>query len=333
MEGEFELHPKQASTVAPLVDGVYFELVAITVFFTLLIAILLMYFAIKHRRRSEDEQPRPVAGSLRLEIVWTVVPLLIAMYIFFRSAGVFMTMVTPPQDALEINVVGKQWMWTIHHTTGQKEINYLHVPAGRPVRLTMTSQDVIHNFFVPAFRVKQDVLPGRYTTLWFQATMPGKYRLFCSEYCGTNHSSMIGWVEVMEPAAFQAWLEGPADGSLASEGRKLFLKLQCQTCHSGDARARAPLLESIYGKQVPLDDGTNVKADEEYLRESIVNPRAKVVAGYKPIMPPYSRLGEEDLLRLVAYLKSLGPGQTPPRVERGEPPAEYVPDEPSKKGK
>jgi cytochrome c oxidase subunit II len=331
MEGEFELHPKAASTGAPLVDGLYFELVGITAFFTVLIAVLLLYLGIKYRRRSEDERPRPVAGSLRLELFWSAVPLVIVMYIFFRSASIFLTMVTPPDDALEIQVLGKQWMWELRHAQGQKEINYLHVPAGRPVKLTMTSQDVIHSFFVPAFRIKQDVVPGRWTTLWFEATTPGKYRLFCTEYCGTNHSTMIGTVEVMEPQAYQAWLEGQVDGALAAEGRKLFLKLQCQTCHSGDARAKAPLLEGVFGKQVPLDDGTTARADADYLEESIVNPRAKVVAGFKPIMPPYNKLAKDDLIALVAYLKSLGPGQTPPRVEKTAPPTEYVYPEVGKK--
>jgi cytochrome c oxidase subunit 2 len=331
MQGEFELHPAQASTTAPLVDGVYFELVAITAFFTLLIAFLLMYFAIKYRRRSEAERPRPVEGSLRLELFWTFVPLAIVLYIFYRSASVYFTMITPPRDALEIYVVGRQWMWTLQHPGGQREINYLHVPAGRPVKLTMTSQDVIHNFFVPAFRIKQDVLPGRYTTMWFQATTPGKYHLFCSEYCGTNHSTMVGTVEVMEPAEFQRWLGGQVDGAPASAGRKLFQRFQCVTCHSGDARARAPLLEGVYGKELPLDDGTTVRADEEYLRESIVNPRARVRAGYKPIMPPYNRATEEQLVQLVAFLKTLGPGQTPPRVEKSGPPTDYILPETGKK--
>jgi cytochrome c oxidase subunit 2 len=331
MEGEFELHPKAASTGAPLVDGLYFELVTIALFFTVLIAGLLLYLGVKYRRRSEDERPKPVAGSIRLELFWSAVPFVIVMYVFFRSASVYFTMVTPPDDALEIQVIGRQWRWQLLHPTGHKEDNYLHVPVGRPIKLTMTSQDVIHSFFVPAFRIKQDVVPGRWTTLWFEATTPGKYHLFCTEYCGTNHSAMIGTVEVMEAQAYQAWLEGPADGSLAAEGGRLFLKFHCQTCHSGDARAQAPLLEGVYGKQVPLDDGTTVRADADYLEESIVNPRAKVVAGFKPIMPPYNKVNKDELIALVAYLKALGPGQTRPRVEKSGPTTEYTAPEAGKK--
>jgi cytochrome c oxidase subunit 2 len=306
--------------VAPLVDGVFGELMALTVFFTVLIAVLLMYFAIKYRRRAEQPPP-PVEGSLKLELVWTVIPLIIVLYIFWRATSVYFTMITPPQDTLEVYVVGRQWMWTFQHTGGQREINMLHVPVGQAIKLTMTSQDVIHSFFVPAFRIKQDVLPGRYTTLWFQPTVAKKYHLFCTEYCGTNHSTMIGTVVVMERSDYQTWLESRADHSLAAEGRKLFQKLQCVACHSGDARARGPLLEEIYGTEAPLADGGKARVDDEYLRESILNPRAKVVAGFNPIMPPFAgQVDEEQVLKLSVFIKTLGRGQTPPRVEKSEPP-------------
>ncbi|MCI0684615.1 MAG: cytochrome c oxidase subunit II [Gemmataceae bacterium] len=330
MEADFELFPAQASTIAPLVDGVFWELTAVTAFFTVLIAVMIMVFAIKYRRRSQ-ELPRRIEGSLRLELFWTIVPLVIVMYLFYHSTSVYFTMITPPADAMDVYVVGRQWMWAMQHTGGQREINTLHVPVGRPVKLTMTSQDVIHSFFVPAFRIKQDVLPGRYTTLWFQATRTGKFHLFCTEYCGTNHSTMRGTVHVMEPRDFELWQESQADGSLAAEGRKLFLKLQCVVCHSADARARGPVLEELYRKDVPLEAGLRATADDNYLRESILNPRAKIVAGYQPIMPPYEgEVTEEQVIQLVAYLKTLGRGQTPLRVEATQPPAAYRAPEPPK---
>jgi cytochrome c oxidase subunit 2 len=224
---------------------------------------------------------------------------------------------------MEIYVVGKQWMWKLQHQGGQREINQLHVPVGRPVKLILTSEDVIHSFFLPAFRLKQDALPGRYVTAWFEATRPGRYDLFCAEYCGTDHSGMIGSVVVQEPAEFEAWLGSNAEGSLALEGRKLFLKLQCLSCHSSDARARAPVLESVYGQAVPLEGGGTVPADEGYLRESIRNPRAKVVQGWQPIMPPYGpeQVDELGLIQLVAYIKGLRPGMTPSRTEAFPSPA------------
>jgi cytochrome c oxidase subunit 2 len=198
-------------------------------------------------------------------------------------------------------------MWKIQHSDGQREINELHVPVGRPVRLTMTSEDVIHDFFVPAFRMKQDVLPGRYTNAWFQATRPGRYHLFCSQYCGTKHSAMIGWIDVMEPVAYQAWLSGGAGGeSLAAAGAKLFVQHACNTCHRPDSLARGPNLEGLFGKTVRLAGGRTVVADESYIRESIVNPNAKMVAGFQPLMPTFQGLiSEEGLLQLVAYIKSL----------------------------
>jgi cytochrome c oxidase subunit 2 len=224
---------------------------------------------------------------------------------------------------MQVYVVGRQWMWHIQHMGGQREINTLHIPVGKPVKLTMTSQDVIHSFYVPEFRVKQDVLPKRYTTLWFQATHPGRFNLFCAEYCGTNHSTMIGKVIAMDPTRYQQWLNERSDGSLASEGRKLFFSRQCIVCHSRETQ-RAPLLEELYLKRRPLETGEPVIADEEYLRESILNPRAKIVAGFRPIMPPY-QLKEEEVTQLVAFIKSLGPGDTPPRIEGGAQPATEPP--------
>jgi cytochrome c oxidase subunit 2 len=300
------LFPEQASTQAPAVDHLLYFLLALATFFTLLIAGLIVYFAVKYRRRPGNEVAVQVEGSNRLEVAWTVIPLALAMVIYVWGVDVFFRAHTPPADALEVYTVGRQWMWKHQHLSGAREINDLHVPVGRPVKLTMTSQDVIHSFFVPAFRVKGDVLPGRYTEVWFEATKTGTYHLFCAEYCGTMHSGMIGRVTVMEPAEFQTWLAGGAEDSPAAGGRKLFQDLGCATCHTNDARARCPDLTDLFGRAVTLADGRTVIADESYLRESIVEPGAKIVAGYQSIMPTYQGLvSEEGILDLIAYIRSL----------------------------
>jgi cytochrome c oxidase subunit II len=326
MQEGFRLLPQQASSIAPRVDALYFYLIIVSVFFTLLIAFSILYFAIKYRRRSESELPRGIEGSMKLEIAWSVIPLVIAMSFFFWGASIFFAINRPPNDAIEVSVVGKQWMWKFQHADGQREINELHVPLGRPVKLTMASEDVIHSFYVPAFRVKRDVLPGRVATTWFEATKTGRYHLFCAEYCGTKHSGMIGWLEVMDPVAFQAWLAGGAGSeSLASAGSKLFAQHACNTCHRPDSLARGPNLEGLFGKPVTLQDGRTVVADESYIRESIVTPNAKLVAGFQPIMPTFQGLiGEEGLLQLVAYVKSLSkvapsPGGIVPPVQESAP--------------
>ena len=308
MGTELPLFPVQASTMAGRVDALYLFLIAISVFFSLLIATLVVSFAIRFRRRSRDERPRPIHGSTVLEVTWTLIPLGIVMVVFLWGADVFFAMARVPPASMDIYVVGKRWMWKTQHMTGQREINELHVPLGVPVKLTLTSEDVIHSFFVPAFRMKKDVVPGRYVTTWFQATRPGTYHLFCAEYCGTKHSGMIGTVTVMEPGAFQAWLAGGATGtSLAAAGEKLFQDLACITCHRADSEGRGPRLEGVFGHPVSLASGERVMADEAYIRESIVNPAAKVVAGFQPVMPTYQGLvSEESLMQLVAYIQSLG---------------------------
>jgi cytochrome c oxidase subunit II len=320
MLAQFQLMPEQASVVSGQVDALFWFLVVVTLFFTGVIAVCIIAFSIKYRRRG-DEVPRPIHGALRLEIAWIVPPLLIGLVIFVWGARLFFAQARVPDDALEVYVVGKQWMWKLQHPDGQREINELHVPVGEPVRLTMISEDVIHSFYVPAFRMKQDVLPGRYSTTWFQATKTGRFRLFCAEYCGTEHSKMGGWVVVQEPAEYQAWLSRRAEGSPAAEGAKLFRKLKCISCHGRGGENLAPLLENVYGQRVRLDDGRDVEANPDYLRESILNPGAKVVAGYQPIMPTYKgQVTEEEILQLLAFIRSLGPGDTPPRVEQTEPP-------------
>jgi cytochrome c oxidase subunit II len=318
---DFSLFPEQASTFAGRVDALYFFILGITLFFSVLIALLLVYFAIKYRRRSESELPPRITSAPRMETIWLVFLLGLFLTIFFWSAWLYVSMIRPPDDAMEVYVVGKKWMWKIQHPGGQREINELHIPVGKPVKLLMTSEDVIHDFFVPAFRTKQDVVPGRYSTLWFQATKPGRFHLFCGEYCGTDHSRMIGSIVVMERADYDEWLSQKADLSMAQRGRQLFLKHQCITCHNRENQ-RAPLLENLYLKTVALQDGATVVADEQYLTESIRNPKAKIVAGFRPIMPPFSpeQLDEGQLQDLIAFIKSLREGQTPTRNEETPPP-------------
>jgi cytochrome c oxidase subunit 2 len=312
------LFPERASTMAYRVDALYFFLLAIAVFFSLLIAGLIVFYAVKYRRKSPTAVGAPIHGGLALELTWTVIPLLITLVIFVWGASVFFAMSSPPEETENIYVVGKQWMWKFQHLDGQREIDELHVPVGRPVKLIMTSEDVIHDVFVPAFRIKADVIPGRYTNIWFQPTTPGRYHLFCAEYCGTRHSGMIGEVVVMEPSDYQAWLSGGGpEGSLASAGQKLFADLACNTCHRPDAQGRGPVLEGLFGKTVSLQGGQRVVADEAYIRESILTPSAKIAAGYQPIMPTFQGLvTEEQLLELIEYVKSL---QTQPEVPTARP--------------
>jgi cytochrome c oxidase subunit 2 len=301
------LFPEQASTMAPRVDNLYFFLLGLTVFFSLLIAGLIVAYAIKFRRRSPDSIGAVIHGGLMLEITWSVIPLMITMVLFVWGASVFFAMSRPPAETMNVYVVGKQWMWKFQHLDGQREINELHVPVGRPVKLIMTSEDVIHDVFVPAFRVKADVLPGRYTNIWFEPTKPGTYHLFCAEYCGTRHSGMTGQVVVMEPNDYQNWLSGGAgEGSLAAAGQKLFNDLACNTCHKPDAQGRGPVLQNLFGKAVELANGERVVADEAYIRESILNPQAKITVGFQPIMPTFQGLvTEEQLLELIEYVKTL----------------------------
>jgi len=309
----FPFFPEQASAQAAQVDGIYFFMLAVTAFFSLLIAGLVVLFAIKFRRRHKDEVGADIHGSLALELLWTIIPFMITMVMFVWGAKVFFDIYRPPAGAMEVYVVGKQWMWKAQHMDGLREINELHVPIGRPVKLIMGSEDVLHSFYIPSFRVKADVIPGRYNVLWFTATKPGRYHLFCAEYCGTKHSGMIGWVYAMEPSEFQAWLGG-GNSSLtpAAAGAKLFQDFACSSCHRDDALAPAPQLKGLFGKTVQLQNGATVVADESYIRESIVLPQAKIVNGFPPIMPTFQGLvSEEQLLQLIAYVRSLGEAKPP----------------------
>jgi len=310
MFNNLPLWPSQASSLSGNVDLLYIFLILVTGLFTILVFAVVIFFAWKYRQ-APDRHATQIEGSNALEATWTLIPFGIFMIMFVWGAAVYMRGVQPPPNAMEVYVVGKQWMWKLEHPEGVREINTLHVPVGKDVRLTMISQDVIHSFYVPAFRMKQDVLPGRYTTMWFHATKTGHYHLFCAEYCGTLHSGMIGEVVVMEPNEYQAWLSGNVNtGTLAMSGEKTFAELGCSSCHRSDTQGRGPDLAGLYGKPVALDNGTTVLADDNYLRDSILNPGSKIVSGFKPIMPTYNGIvNEEQLLSLVSYIKSLSQPQ------------------------
>jgi cytochrome c oxidase subunit 2 len=288
------------------VDALFFFIFGVTIFFTVLVALLICVFAVKYRK---DKHPVPVQihGSIPLEIFWTLVPLGIAMVIFAWGAILFFQERHPPKSSMDIYGVGKQWMWKFEHPGGQREINNLHVPIGHPVLMTLVSQDVIHDFFVPAFRAQIDVLPGRYTQVWFEATKPGTYHLFCNQYCGTKHSAMIGVVTAMPYDDYQQWLRGAgAFGSLATEGQKVFASMGCPTCHTGADNARGPNLYNLYGRMVRTSDDRTVLADEAYIRESVLNPSAKIVYGFQNIMPTFQgQLNEDEMIQLIEYVKSL----------------------------
>ncbi|HEV7700879.1 MAG TPA: cytochrome c oxidase subunit II [Pyrinomonadaceae bacterium] len=305
------LFPEQASSFAWQVDALYFYLVAVSVAFSIPIVVAIFFFAIKYREREKYATPEEIHGSMVLETVWSIIPFVVSMTIFLGGAIVFLNQMTPPNDAMEVFVVGKQWMWKIQHQTGQREINELHVPVGRTIKLTMTTEDVIHDFGLPEFRTKTDVVPGRYTYIWFEPTKPGKYHLFCQEYCGLNHSGMGGYVYVMEQRDYDNWLSGNVSGQTPVEmGRDLFEnKLGCASCHAGGPQQRGAKLEGVFGSQVHLVGGATVTADDNYIRNSILNPASQVVEGFQPIMPTFKgQVTEEQLNGLVAYVKSLTPG-------------------------
>jgi cytochrome c oxidase subunit 2 len=307
MFDNFPLWPERASTTAANVDALYIFLLIVTALMTGLIFTAVVYFAARYRRQ-DGVMAEQIEGSTPLELTWSIIPLFVFLAIFGWGAVVYFKGRTPPRDSTEVYVVAKQWMWKLEHAEGQREINELHVPVDRDVKLIMTSQDVIHSFYVPAFRIKQDVLPGRYTVEWFRATKPGTYHLFCAEYCGTTHSGMIGSIVVMEPAQYEAWMSGGTTGPLSASGEKIFAELGCVTCHRSDTQGRGPNLQGVFGKPVLLEDGRTVTADENYVRESILDPGAKIVSGFKPVMPTFQGLvSEEQLNALVAYVKSLSP--------------------------
>jgi cytochrome c oxidase subunit II len=309
--GVFSIFPARASTSAGEVDALYAFLLVVGIGMTTLIFLAVFFLAIKYRRKSPDDpMPKAIHGSLPLEIAWSVIPLLVMLVMFAWGTKLyFQNYSPPPNNTFDIYITGKQWMWKIQYPTGQREINELHVPVGRAVKLILASEDVIHSFYIPAFRLKHDVVPGSYQTYWFIPTTPGRYHIFCAEYCGTNHSDMGGWVTVMAPNEFANWLAGGTGGSMREQGEKLFQQYGCVTCHVTNSQGRCPSLLNVFGKPVVLDDGRTVLADEAYIRESILNPNAKIVKGYQhDIMPVFEgQISEDGLLQLIVYIKSLSP--------------------------
>ncbi|HTV60093.1 MAG TPA: cytochrome c oxidase subunit II [Verrucomicrobiae bacterium] len=302
------LHPPAASTIAQGVDRLYFFLTLITLFFTALIFFTIFYFMIRYRRRSEDEIAGGPHEHLPLELTWTIIPTIICVVIFVWASFLYVRNSRPPRASMEIFVIGKQWMWQVEHPEGVREINELHVPVNTPVRVIMTSQDVIHDFYIPAFRVKKDVLPGRYTSLWFEATETGTFHLYCGQYCGTDHSKMIGWVYVMNPTDYATWLAGGTETeSMSQAGEKLFLQYGCATCHLADGTGRGPSLVGLFGKSEKLQNGQSKIVDETLLRNAISVPNSVELPSYAPIMPSFQgQINEEQLLQLISYIKSLG---------------------------
>jgi cytochrome c oxidase subunit 2 len=308
------LHPPAASSIANDVDRLHFALTGIAVFFSTLIFGCIFYFMVKYRRRSEDQRAQQITMNLPLEIIWTAIPTLICAVLFVWASYLYVRNAHPPAASTEIFVIGKQWMWHLQHPEGPREINELHVPVNVPIKLTMTSQDVIHGFYIPAFRIKKDVVPGRYAQIWFKATQVGDFHLFCTQYCGANHSKMIGWIHVMEPTAYAAWLAGnEKNESMAQQGQRLFDDLGCATCHQANNTGLGPSLVGLYGKPQRLRDGSTRIADDDLIRQAIVNPDSVPLSNYQPVMPTFKgQVDEEQVLQLVAYIKSLG---TPERTQ------------------
>ena len=323
MQSQMPLYPEQASNFAPQVDNLVFFMISVCLFFAVAICVAVIYFFFKYQRKQPDEIGVPIHGDLRLEITWIVLPFFLLLAMFGWGATVYVDFRHTPADTLDIYVIGKQWMWRLQQPDGHREINELHVPVNRNVRLIMGSEDVIHDFSVPSFRVKMDVVPGHYNTMWFRPTRVGKYHFFCSQYCGTNHAVMGGWITVMEPDEYAKWLAGTSgSGDPVAMGEKLINDLACNTCHLPDGKGRGPSYNGVYGSAVKLADGSTVVADDAYIRESILQPNAKIVAGYVPVMPSFQGLVTEDqILQLTAYIKSVKDQPPPKKSGAAEPEA------------
>ena len=314
---DLPLFPVAASAHASQVDALYWFEVIVSAIMTALIFAAVIVFAWKYRRRVNGHASQ-IEGSTKLELTWSIAPFIVMLIMFWWGADLYFREYQPPKDAMEIFVTGKQWMWKIQYPDGGREIDELHVPVGQPVKLTMASEDVIHSFSIPAFRVRHDVVPGHYDTIWFTATKPGRYHFFCTEYCGNLHSQMIGWVHVMDQQSYAAWASGAGtEGNLAQRGERVFQQHGCSTCHLNDQQGRCPVLVGLYGKPVQLNDGRTVRADDAYIRESILDPNAKIVFGFQPdIMPVFKgQVSEEEVIQLIAYIKSLSP--TGPASQKG----------------
>ncbi len=315
--------PPEASTFAREIDVLYLVTWALTIFFLGVVIVMLTVLAVVYRRNSKADRSHPIHTHHGLELAWSIIPMILGLMIFAWGAKLYADAYKVPDNAEEIFVVGKQWMWHIQHTNGIRENNTLTVPTGRPFKLTCISQDVIHSFFIPAFRIKRDVLPGHYTSAWFEATLPGEYHLFCAEYCGTEHSRMTGTVRVLTPENYQRWLDlkGTKETveakpvrakSMEEEGQEIFESVGCANCHTAEDTPRAPSLYALFGKKRQMQNGEILVADRDYLRANILTPNDKITAGYEATMPTYQgNLTEEQVNALVAYIKSLGTSEEP----------------------
>jgi cytochrome c oxidase subunit 2 len=316
--------PEQASNFAFEVDMLYITLLGLTLFFSIIVFVPILIMVMKYRQGTKADRSNVHHHNLKLELSWTIIPLLMGLPVFWWGTDLFVDMYQPIKggNVLNIDVVGKQWMWHLQHPTGQRENNELHIPVNRPVRLRMISQDVLHAFYVPAFRVKKDVIPGTYHEIWFEATKPGRYHLFCAEYCGTKHSEMTGYVTVLEPNDYDKWLEENKWGTnnliatnakpetTEEAGGRLFVEASCVNCHGPKDDGKYVSLAGIYGTDRRLSDGRIVQADDDYLRMSIYQPDAMKVAGHEPTMPSFKgELDEQQVMQLIAYIRSLEGGQ------------------------
>jgi cytochrome c oxidase subunit II len=327
---DLQLWPEVASAQASQIDALYIFITVVSVAMTALIFLGVIFFAWKYNKQKNPHATQ-IEGSTKLELTWSILPFLVMLVMFAWGAQLFFAAQQPPKDAMEVFVTGKQWMWKIQYPNGGREINELHVPANTNVKLTMASEDVIHSFSIPAFRVRHDVIPGHYDTLWFTATKPGRYHLFCTEYCGNQHANMVGWVTVMEQRAYANWISGGgASGTLAEQGESLFHQYGCSTCHLMDQQGRCPVLRGLYNKPVQLNDGRTIIADDAYLRESILDPNAKVVANFKAdVMPNFKgQVTEENVIQLIAYIKSLSPQGPASQQGSQQPPIVIAPTAP-----
>ena len=304
--------PEVASNLASKVDAVIWFITVISLVFFILISIFLVYFAIRYRRRQENEETPYITGSHVLETIWTIIPSILLIVIFVYGFVVYKDMRTPPEDSLEVTVIGRQWLWQFKYNNGKTTLNELYIPEGRPIKLVMTSEDVLHSFFVPAFRVKQDLVGGMYTYLWFTPTKNGTYELFCAEYCGTGHSAMLGKVIVMSPQEYEKWEKGEEEKAVASLppaelGKQLYTQRGCNACHTIDGSSLVgPTWKGLYGHEVVLQDGTKVTADENYIREAILEPQAKMVKGFGPVMPSFKGvISDDEISDIIAYIKTL----------------------------
>jgi len=302
---DFPLFPEQASTAARHVDQVYFALIALSIFFIFSIGGAALYFMTHYHFRRDADRRNVPKSNWKLEVIFIGSAVVVSTFFFFWGAYKYLKISQATDDALELFVLGKQWMWKVQYPEGQREINRLHIPVNQPIMLRLTSQDVIHSFYVPAFRVKQDVVPGRYTTLWFEATKTGTFKLECAEYCGTDHSRMLGEVVVMSAPDFARWLANrPVQSTMVAQGERIFARAGCSGCHTAASAVHAPDLQGLFGRRVALSTGETLVADASYIRDSILLPKKHVVAGYAPIMPSFEgQLSEQEIFALLEFIK------------------------------